>query len=129
MRISDWSSDVCSSDLLHDLRVHGTGVAGARRRRRQGFGLVRMQVALRIGEELRAAAGAAEVVVGAVVGGVVRGGCRVDGHAADRVDGLAVGMLVCGPARALRPAVSSSAGAVASAGTSDVWGKRVSVSV
>src|SRR3546814_7975046 len=74
-----------------------------------------MQVALRIGEELRAAAGAAEVVVGAVVGGVVRGGCRVDGHAADRVDGLAVGMLVCGHARALRPAVSSSAGSVVSA--------------
>src|SRR3546814_2911831 len=68
-----------------------------------------------MGGELRAAAGAAEVVVGAVVGGVVRGGCRVDGHAADRVDGLAVGMLVCGHARALRPAVSSSAGSVVSA--------------
>src|SRR3546814_17935551 len=92
--------------------MHRAVVGGTGRRGREGFGLGRGQVALRIGEELRAAAGAAEVVVGAVVCGVVRGGRRVDGHAADRLDGLAVGMLVSCPTRALQPAVSSSAGSV-----------------
>src|SRR3546814_9697381 len=35
MRISDWSSDVCSSDLYPAFRVERGGVAGVRRARRQ----------------------------------------------------------------------------------------------
>src|SRR3546814_2291038 len=32
MRISDWSSDVCSSDLLHALRAAAAGIAALRHR-------------------------------------------------------------------------------------------------
>src|SRR3546814_387146 len=81
----------------------------------QGGGLVGVEGGVGSGKEVRAEADAGDVVGGAGVGGGGRGGGRVDGHAADRVDGLAVGMLVGGHARALRPAVSSSAGSVVSA--------------
>src|SRR3546814_8250140 len=39
MRISDWSSDVCSSDLAH---LHDRGKSGELRARRHAFGTVRV---------------------------------------------------------------------------------------
>src|SRR3546814_12753106 len=93
--------------VLHDLRMHRAGMAGTGRRGRPGFGLVRVAVAPRIGGALRAAAGAAEVVVGAVVGGGVWGGGRVGGHAAARVDGLAGRQPGWGAARVPRSGVGT----------------------
>src|SRR3546814_290554 len=60
MRISDWSSDVCSSDFA--------------------------EIGLGIGDELLAAPCAAEVKLGAVMLGVVRGCGRVHRHAAHRIN-------------------------------------------
>src|SRR3546814_11669003 len=50
MRISDWSSDVCSSDLVAELRYHGT-VGVALERDHQGRHLVQLDPAP--GVELR----------------------------------------------------------------------------
>src|SRR3546814_6795566 len=90
MRISDWSSDVCSSDLLlvvqarhfrlqrhaadragagADLahfRMHRAGVGGAGQRR-VGFGIGWRKIFVGAGEEALKAASRTEVVVVAIV--------------------------------------------------------------
>src|SRR3546814_12091968 len=65
MRISDWSSDVCSSDLHH----HAVG--------REGFGRVRRD-GDRIAHVVEAVEEADEVVA---LAGVVVGACRLEGGA------------------------------------------------
>ena len=72
---------------LADFRVHRAGVDRSRGRARRRFGRRFADVALRLGEELLAAAGAAEMVRLARELGAVPGGRRVDAHAADRILG------------------------------------------
>ena len=71
---------------LPDLGVHRAGVDRALR---DGLGLRRrdrrVEIARRVGQELRAAAGRAEIVGLAAVLGAVLGRVRVDRHAAHRV--------------------------------------------
>ncbi len=82
------------SDLA-DLGMHRAGVDGAfdHRLRR-----ARAEIFFRIGHELGAAAGGAEIIGGAFVIGLVLGTRRIDAHAADRIEcaggGRRVGMIV-----------------------------------
>src|SRR5262249_17787288 len=68
---------------LADLRVHRAGVDGARGHGRRRFAA--RQIFFRIGQELRAATGAAEVIRVPAVLGTMRRAMRVDLHAADQV--------------------------------------------
>src|SRR3546814_222180 len=92
MRISDWSSDVCSSDLATDGAASGTGLLDFGMHRagpdgalgRIGCGrLAFYSIAIGIGLELREAACAAKIMMFAAVRRNVRRGGRVDRHAAD----------------------------------------------
>src|SRR3546814_21056306 len=91
MRISDWSSDVCSSDLATDGAASGTGLLDFGMHRagpdgalgRIGCGrLAFYSIAIGIGLELREAACAAKIMMLAAVRRNVRRGGRVDRHAA-----------------------------------------------
>src|SRR3546814_162429 len=94
MRISDWSSDVCSSDLvLPDLLVHRAGPNRARRGVHHPIGRL-VQIVLGITDEFLAASGAAKMIVMAGMGRVMRCLVRIDGHAANRVDNQVSGMRV-----------------------------------
>src|SRR3546814_10251883 len=70
--------------VLADLRVHRAGPHRSRRDLRRGSGRL-VQITLGIGNELRPAAGTAEVMVMAGMGRVMRRPVRIDGHAADRI--------------------------------------------
>ncbi len=73
-------------DLAH-VRVHRAGVDGVRPRSRHVPRALGPQVAVGLGDELRSTAGAAEVECALADLGVVRRPGRVDGHAADRIEG------------------------------------------
>ena len=90
---------------LPDLGMHRAGVDGAFDHR-LGFALA--QIFLRVGDELGAAAGGAEIIGVAAVIGAMLGGLRIDRHAADRIDlasslwfGRAMARYFCGSARNL----------------------------
>lgn len=78
--------------VLHDFRMHGTGVLRARRRRHRRCRRGGIEIALRIGDEPAAAAGRTEVVAPAVVVGLMRR-ILAHAHAADRIGQAAGGRM------------------------------------
>ena len=66
--------------------MHRAGVDGARSYRLGGLG-ARLQILRRIGLELGLAARRAEIIVVALVNGLVFGRRGINRHAADRIDG------------------------------------------
>src|SRR3546814_13186750 len=106
MRISDWSSDVCSSDLLLlDLGMHRAGIGGALRHRpcRLPF-LAWPQIVLRRRPELLQATCRAEIIGGASIIVPILCGRGVDRNAADRIQR---GSRCCGRAAFVMAAVSA----------------------
>src|SRR3546814_3906104 len=86
MRISDWSSDVCSSDLRSEIDLAAEGQRGENGKLVRGVGAVDVEagVGLRVAEPLRLGQHALEVLSG---GGRLRGGgtVLVAGHAGQDV--------------------------------------------
>src|SRR3546814_6665559 len=89
MRISDWSSDVCSSDLIleHRLRVAVAGIAGRGHRRQADAGAAGTDLLYHGGGDLQHQAGA---VFDAAAIGV---GTLVDAAAQELVEQVAVGTM------------------------------------
>src|SRR3546814_17042353 len=86
MRISDWSSDVCSSDLRSEIDLAAEGQRGENGKLVRGVDAVDVEagVRLRVAEPLRLGQHALEVLSG---GGRLRGGgtVLVAGHAGQDV--------------------------------------------
>ncbi len=81
-----------SRALLADFGMHRTGIDGARRHRFGGLGTC-LKIFCRIGHELCLAARRAEIIVVALVSGLVLGRGGINRHAANRIDGAMLVML------------------------------------
>jgi hypothetical protein len=81
-RLQRHAADGARAGILPHLWVHGANPDGSCGRLRR---FRRCEIALRIGEEFRAATGAAEMIVMTGMGCMMRAGQGIDHHAADRI--------------------------------------------